>query len=262
MAFAELGDVRIRYELEGEAEEPVVLLSNSLGTDLTLWDPQAAAWRRRFRLLRYDTRGHGRSSVTPGPYTIEQLGRDVLDLLDFLKLRRVHFCGLSMGGQTGMWLGLHAPERLGNLVLCNTAAKIGTPESWATRIATVRKGGMKAVSSGVMERWFSAEFRTQEPEIVGRVQRLLELTEPEGYIANCEAVRDFDCRANLADIHLPTLVIAGSLDNSTPPSEARFLSSNIPRAGYAELKAAHLSNIEDQARFTTTVGDFMADGEG
>lgn len=259
MAFADLGDVRIRYEVEGAGDTPVVMLSNSLGADLTMWDRQAAAWRGKFRLLRYDTRGHGKSSVTPGPYTIEQLGRDALRLLDALKLQRVHFCGLSMGGQTGMWLGLHAAERVGKLVLCNTAAKIGTLESWGARIGAVRKGGMRAVSGAVIERWFTAEFREREPERVAVVQRLLEATKAQGYIANCEAVRDFDCRERLGEIRVPTLVIAGSADISTPPADGLWVAEKIPGAKYVEVNAAHLSSIEDEARFTKAIGDFLAE---
>jgi 3-oxoadipate enol-lactonase len=261
MAFVELGDVRIRYELEGPGNVPVVMLSNSLGTDLSMWDRQAAAWRGKSQVLRYDTRGHGQSSVTPGPYTIEQLGGDVLRLLDALKLSKVHFCGLSMGGQTGMWLGLNAPHRLGKLVLSNTAAKIGTPEGWGTRIEAVRNGGMKAVSGAVIERWFTAPFRAREPRTVAQVQRLLETTKRDGYIANCEAVRDFDCREKLGEIRVPTLVISGSSDTSTPAADGQFIAEKIPGAKYAELSAAHLSNIEDEGQFTKTVGDFLSAGE-
>jgi 3-oxoadipate enol-lactonase len=262
MAFADLGDLRLRYELEGAGDAPVVMLSNSLGTDLTMWDRQTASWRGNFRVLRYDTRGHGRSSTTPGPYTIEQLGSDVTRLLDFLKLPRVHFCGLSMGGQTGMWLGLKAPERVSKLVLCNTAAKIGSPESWAARIATVRKEGMAGVSRTVIERWFTPDFRANRAEAVANTLRLLDATNPEGYIASCGAVRDFDCREQVHEIRLPTLVITGAQDTATPPADGRWLADKIPGARYAELRAAHLSNIEDEISFTTAVGEFLADGDG
>ncbi len=259
MAFAQLaGNLVIRYELEGLHDAPVVMLSNSLGTDFTMWDRQAAAWRGKFRLLRYDTRGHGQSSVTPGPYTIERLGADALRLLDYLKLPRVHFCGLSMGGQTGMWLGLHAPDRVSKLVLCNTAAKIGTPESWGARIDAVRKGGMKAVSAAVMERWFTPPFRARRPEMVAEVQALLESTNPDGYIANCEAVRDFDCRERLSEIHVPTLVVVGAADTSTSAADGRWAADKIAGARYTELNAAHLSNIEDEAKFTAEVRTFLA----
>src|SRR2546428_659528 len=171
------------------------MFSNSLGTNFSMWDPQASEFKKHFRILRYDTRGHGQSSVTPGPYSIEQLGQDLIALLDALQLDRVHFCGLSMGGMIGMWLGANAPERLSQVILCSTAAKIGTPETWNARIAAVRKDGMKQVASSVVERWFSPAFREKVPGTVASVQRMLEEANAEGYAACCAAVRDCDFRA-------------------------------------------------------------------
>ena len=258
MPFAEIGDVRIRYQWDGPENAPVVMLSNSLGSDLTMWDAQAAAWSKRFRVLRYDTRGHGESSVTPGPYSMQQLGCDVVALIEALGVERVHFCGLSMGGQTGMWLGGNAPARLHKLVLCNTGAKIGTPEVWAARIEAVKGGGMKSIAPAVMERWFTAGFRAKEPAKVAALQNVLEATNPDGYIANCEAVRDFDYRERVDKIAVPTLVIAGAADASTPPADGRFIAERIAGAKFVELNAAHLSNIEDEARFTKEVAAFLA----
>src|SRR5215470_16329614 len=186
MPFAELSDVRLHYRWDGPEIAPVVVLSNSLGTNLTMWDAQAAAWSKKFRVLRYDTRGHGQSSVTPGPYSIQQLGCDMVALMDALGVGRAHFCGLSMGGQIGMWLAGNAPDRLEKIVLCNTGAKIGTPEIWAARIDAVKKGGMVSVAPQVIGRWFTSGFREKEPDKVGAVQKLLENTSPQGYIANCE----------------------------------------------------------------------------
>ena len=258
MPFLELGAMRLHYRWDGPENAPVVVLSNSLGTDLTMWDAQAAAWSRSFRVLRYDTRGHGRSLVTPGPYRMEQLGSDVVALLGSLEVERAHFCGLSMGAQTGMWLAANAPERLGKLVLANTGAKIGSPESWASRMKAVEKGGMASVVPQVMERWFTSAFHKEKPEKVAAVGRLLESTSPDGYLANCAAVRDFDYREAVKKIALPTLVIAGSADTSTPPVDGRYLAEQIAGARYLELAAAHLSNIEDEARFTREVADFLA----
>src|SRR5215831_7208744 len=249
MPFAEFGDVRIHYRWNGAEDAPVVVLSNSLGVDLTMWDAQAVAWSAKFRVLRYDTRGHGQSSVTPGPYSIQQLGCDVVALMDAVGVKRAHFCGLSMGGQTGMWLGGNAPDRLLKLVLCNTGAKIGTAESWAGRIEAVTKGGMAGVAPQVIERWFTSSFRSKEPAKVSAVQKLLETTNPQGYAACSEAVRDFDYRERLEKIAVPTLVIAGSADPSTPPADGRFIAEQIAGARFVELNAAHLSNIEDEARF-------------
>ncbi len=257
MPFAQLEDVRIHYELAGLSDAPVLLFSNSLGATLSMWDPQATALRNQFRILRYDTRGHGQSSVTPGPYTVEQLARDVLHLLDQLKLDRVHFCGLSMGGQTGMWLALNAPRRLEKLVLCNTAAKIGGPETWNPRVEAVRKGGMKAVSTAVMERWFSPHYRATFPDVVASIKLTFEGTNPEGYIANCVAIRDFDAREAIAALRVSTLVIAGTHDVATTPADGHYLADRIAGARYVELNAAHLSNIEDRERFTFEVTKFL-----
>ncbi len=169
MPFATIADARIHYLLEGPAGSNVLIFSNSLGTNFSMWDPQASEFKKHFRILRYDTRGHGQSSVTPGPYSIEQLGKDVIALVDALQLDRVHFCGLSMGGMIGMWLGANAPERLSQVILCSTAAKIGTPETWNARIDAVRKGGMKQVASSVVERWFSPAFREKVPGTIASV---------------------------------------------------------------------------------------------
>jgi 3-oxoadipate enol-lactonase len=255
--FAQLPDVRIHYHLAGPASAPVLVFSNSLGATLSMWDPQLPRLQKQFRLLRYDTRGHGQSSETPGPYSIEQLARDVLTLLDELKLDRVYFCGLSMGGQTGMWLALNAATRLHKLILCDTAAKIGTPEMWNSRIEAVRKGGMKSISTAVMERWFSSTYRASSPEVVAAIKIILESLNPDGYIANCAAVRDFDARETIAAITVPTLVIAGTHDAATTPSDGHYLADRIAGAHYVELNAAHLSNIEDPEHFTSQSSAFL-----
>jgi 3-oxoadipate enol-lactonase len=209
-------------------------------------------------VLRYDTRGHGQSGVTPGPYTIEQLARDVLALLDVLKIDRVDFCGLSMGGQTGMWLGLNAPGRLGRLVLCNTGAKIGTMETWMARIEAVRKGGMSAVSEAILERWFTQNFREREPALIEAIKRGIEDTNVEGYLGNCAAVRDFDFRNAVGAVRLPSLVVSGKWDAATPPESGGFLAEKIPGAKYVELEAAHLSNIEASSRFNSELSRFLS----
>jgi 3-oxoadipate enol-lactonase len=257
MPFAQLKDVRIHYGLGGPASAPVLVFSNSLGETFEMWDPQMPVFEKQFRVLRYDTRGHGRSSVTPGPYTIEQLARDVVALLDQLQLDRVYFCGLSMGGQTGMWLALNAADRFHKLVLCNTAAKIGTPEIWNPRIEAVRKGGMKSISTAVMERWFSAEYRAKSADVVASTKLTFEASNPDGYVANCAAIRDFDAREVVAAISVPTLVIAGTHDAATTPAEGRYLADRIASARYVELNAAHLSNIENRDGFNAELGAFL-----
>jgi 3-oxoadipate enol-lactonase len=257
MPFAQLENVPIHYDLTGPAGAPVLVFSNSLGATLSMWDPQIPAFQKQFRVLRYDTRGHGQSSVTPGPYTIERLARDVVALLDQLQLDRVYFCGLSMGGQTGMWLALNVATRFHKLVLCNTAAKIGTPEMWNGRIEGVRKGGMKSISTAVMERWFSADYREKASDVVAGTKLMLEGATPEGYVANCAAIRDFDARETISTIRVPTLVIAGTHDAATTPADGHYLSDHIAGARYVELNAAHLSNIESRDRFNTELNSFL-----
>jgi 3-oxoadipate enol-lactonase len=257
MPFAETGKGRLHYRIDGPDLAPVLVLSNSLGTTLDMWLPQLPAFIEHFRVLRYDTRGHGQSDVTPGPYTMAQLGGDVLALLDHLQIERAHFCGLSMGGMTGIWLGIHAPNRIERLVLCNTSAAIGVPEMWNARIAQVRQGGMLSVIPAVLDRWFTADFLSHAPAQVERVRAMLADTSVEGYVANCAAVRDMDQRADLNRISAPTLVIGGKHDKSTPPEHGELIAKSIPRARYAELNAAHLSNWEVAQAFTQQVQSFL-----
>ncbi len=258
MAFLEKNGDKIHYALSGPASAPVVVFSNSLGANFSMWDPQATELEKKYRVLRYDTRGHGQSSITPGPYSIEQLARDVLALLDALNVARANFCGLSMGGMIGMWLGLNAPTRVAKIVLCNTGAKIGSDKGWNTRIEAVREDGLKAVASVVIERWFSPEFRARSPQVWESALRMLEAAPPQGYAACCEAIRDYDARDKISAIRLPTMVIAGSKDSATPPADGRFIAEQIPGACYAELEAAHLSNIEASERFTAELIQFLS----
>jgi len=256
--FAELPDARIHYDIAGPANAPAILFSNSLGATLSMWDLQAAAFSDRFRVLRYDTRGHGQSSTTPGPYSIEQHSRDVLALLDALNLDRVHFCGLSMGGQIGQWLGLNAAPRLHKLILCNTAAKIGNAESWNARIEAVSKNGMKDVAIAVVARWFTPRFHEEHREVVAPILHALQTANPAGYAASCAAVRDFDSRAIVSQIRVPTLVMSGAHDLATPPADGRGLAGQIAGARFVELDAAHLSDIEDAAHFNRELDAFLS----
>jgi 3-oxoadipate enol-lactonase len=258
MLFADINGARIRYELSGPESAPVLVFSNSLGTDVTLWNSQEPEMAKKYRVLRYDKRGHGQSSAPAGPYSIEILGRDVVSLLDFLHFDKVNLCGLSIGGQTGMWLGANAPQRLKKLILCNTAAKIGTLESWNERITTVRKNGMKFIAPAVIERWFTTGFRAKQPPEVARIQRVLEGLDAEGYLACAVAVRDFDFREKLRGISVPTLVISGTHDPAATPADGKWTAEQIPGAKYVELDAAHLSNIEQRDRFTTEIRGFLA----
>lgn len=257
MPQAKLADVSIHYQFDGDEKNPVLVMSNSLGTTIDMWAPQVAALSKHFRLLRYDTRGHGQSQVTPGPYSIPQLGADVLHLLDCLDIQKVHFCGLSMGGITGMWLASAHPERINRLVLANTAALIGPPENWTTRATKVQQEGMASIASAVVSRWLTPDYAEKHPEQVAALENLLKGTAPEGYAANCIAVRDADYREDVKKITAPTLVIAGAGDLPTPPSEGRYLAEAIPGAKYVELAGAHLSNQQEPERFSNAVLEFL-----
>ncbi|WP_439861930.1 3-oxoadipate enol-lactonase [Pseudomonas sp. MBLB4136] len=260
MPVVQLADGELNYQLEGPAGAPVLVLSNSLGTDLHMWDAQMPAFTEHFRVLRYDTRGHGHSLVSEGFYSIEQNGRDVLALLDALDVAKAHFCGLSMGGLIGQWLAINAGERLDKLVLCNTAAKIASPEVWNPRIDTVLRDGqaaMQALRDASIARWFTAEFAAAEPAKVEPVVAMLAQTSPQGYAANCAAVRDADYREQLGAIRAPTLIVAGSADPVTTVADGRFMAERISGARLLELHAAHLSNVEAGEAFTRPVLDFL-----
>lgn len=258
MLFANLRTVRLHYDLAGPAEAPVVVLSNSLGTNFTIWDAQASALSQQYRVLRYDTRGHGESSLPAGPHTIAVMGRDVLDLLDYLAIVTASFCGISMGAMTGLWLARYAPERIQKLIACSAAVKFGTNESWDARIDLVRREGMKAIAPGILERWFTPAFHGSSPETVATARRMLESAPIDGYIAGCAAVRGADLRAEIAAIRLPTLVATGSSDPVTSPADGHSLVAQIPGARYVELPGAHLFNVEAAADFTAEAVRFLS----
>jgi len=257
MAFAKLHDAELFYQWDGPKGAPVLMFSNSLGTTHRMWDAQIEAFTKDFRLLRYDSRGHGQSSMAPGPYNIAQLAGDVVQLLDALKLERVFYCGLSIGGMVGMQLGINAASRFNKIVLCNTAAKIGTPDTWNARITAVQEGGMKAVGGAVVDRWLTAGWRAAHPGETANVQAMVETANAAGYVATCAAVRDADFREKLHTVEAPALILAGTHDPATTPADGHFLESRIRGAKYAELPTAHLSNIEARDEFNRTVSGFL-----
>jgi len=260
MAFVQLDDGEMHYQIEGPQGAPVLVLSNSLGTDLHMWDAQVEALSKTFRVLRYDTRGHGKSLVSQGPYTIEQLGQDVLALLDSLNIERAHFCGLSMGGLIGQWLGIHANDRLHKLILCNTAAKIGTPEIWNQRIGLLESEdaqGMVTLASTAPQRWFTPEFTQQHPDKVKAVTDVLAATSPQGYAACCAAVRDADFLKQVAAITVDTLIICGSHDAVTTVADGHYLQNHIHGTQLSDYYAAHLSSVELGQVFTLRVTEFL-----
>jgi 3-oxoadipate enol-lactonase len=246
--------VALHHTLEGPEDAPVLVASNSLGTTLRMWDDQAHALLERFRLLRYDHRGHGSSPVPTGPYKIDDLGRDILTLLDRLGVEHFSFCGLSVGGAVGMWLASEVPERVERLVLCCTAARFAPPEQWDERAETVRSDGVGAISDAVIERWFTPPFRESRPEAVEWAGGMLRNTPAEGYAGCCEAIRDADLRSRLGAIRAPTLVVAGAEDPAAPVEEAELIRDSTPDARLVVVEqAAHLANVEQPEAFTQAV---------
>jgi 3-oxoadipate enol-lactonase len=209
-------------------------------------------------VIRYDARGHGRSSAPPGDYTVEQLGRDALAILDTLAVPAAHVCGISLGGLTAQWLGIHAAPRVRSLVLANTAARIGSLESWSERIALVREKGMSAVADRAMPIWFSPAFHERDPETVHGFRAMVQGCPPEGYLGCCAALRDADLRGEIASIDAPTLTVASTADTATPPEGLAFIRDRVRGAQTVTLDSGHLSNVECAAEFTAAVLDFLA----
>jgi 3-oxoadipate enol-lactonase len=248
----------VAYRFDGPDHAPVVMLSNSLGTSMAMWDAQVPVWARDYRVLRYDTRGHGRSSVPAGAYSMDRLGLDAVDVMDALGIRRVHFCGLSLGGMIGQWLSIRHPDRLDRLVLANTSAFMGPAANWQARIENVHANGMAPLAAASLSRWFTAPFLSGAPVAVDAVGAMLLQTDPAGYAGCCAAIRDMDMRAMASGNHTRTLVIAGTHDPATSVEEARFLASSAHNARLEELPAAHLSNVECTAAFAELVQGFLA----
>jgi len=259
MSYADLGQVRLYYVIDGPADAPVLVLSNSLGTCADMWARQVPALSRHFRVLRYDTRGHGKSSMPPGEYSFAQLAGDVAELLDHLDISQADFCGLSMGGPTGLQLALDHPQRVRRLVLSNTAARIGSAESWSARIEAVSQSGLETLAPALVERWLSAGFRAADPGLTQVLVDMLRRTSNDGYSANCAALRDANLRGRLGEIKAPTLVIAGTQDPATTPQNGRDLAAGIAGARYVELDTSHISNWEQPEAYTRAVADFLTE---
>jgi len=247
----------IHVEMEGPQAAPVLMLSNSLGTNLHMWDEQVPAWTEHFRLVRYDRRGHGRSSVPPGPYTMERLGRDVVAVLDALNISRINWCGLSMGGMVGQWLGANAADRIDKLVLSNTACFFPDKGIWAGRVKMVREKGLESIVDANMERWFTKGFRDNNPQTIAKMRAMFLATKADGYCGCGEAIRDMDHRPLLAKITAPTLVIAGRHDPATPLDGNEFIKQHIPGAQLTVLETAHIANLEQPKIYADTVADFL-----
>jgi 3-oxoadipate enol-lactonase len=249
---------QLNAQVEGPERAPVLMLCNSLGTDLHMWDDQVKAITEHYRLVRYDRRGHGKSGAPKGPYNMDMLGRDALAVMDGAGVQKVNWCGLSMGGMVGMWLGANAPQRIDRLVLSNTSSHMADKQIWNDRIKTVRAGGLEAIVDGTMERWFTKGFRERSPQAIARMKEMMLKTPVEGYIGCGEAVRDMDHREIIRKITAPTLVIAGKHDPATTVEAAEFIRGRIPGAQLAVLEAAHIANVEQPQAYTDVLLKFLS----
>ncbi|WP_295854242.1 3-oxoadipate enol-lactonase [Tardiphaga sp.] len=247
----------LNVSVEGRDGGPTLMLSNSLGCTLEMWEPQMEALTKLFRVVRYDRRGHGKSGAPGGLTSIERYGRDALAILDDLNIGKVHWCGLSMGGMVGQWLGANAPERFDRIILSNTSSYYPDPTNWHNRIKAVREGGIAAVADAVITGWLTADFREAQPQIAANMKAMLIATPVEGYLAACEALSTLDQRALLPRIKSPTLVIAGRQDMATPVAAGEYIRSQIPGASLTILDAAHISNVEQSHAFTDAVVGFL-----
>ncbi|MCC2596031.1 3-oxoadipate enol-lactonase [Pusillimonas sp. MFBS29] len=250
-----------RVAVDGLADGPVLLFSNSLGTTLEMWEGQLAAFGSTHRVVGYDSRGHGGSPAPAGPYSFNQLGADVLGIMDALGIERAFFCGISMGGHTGLWLGVHAPERFAGIAVCNSAAKIGTGQAWEERAGMVRQGGvaaMKEMAASAPQRWFTPDFVQARPDVVAAAQDMIAGIDPEGYAACCDALGLSDLRPEQGRITVPTLLLAGESDPVTTVADAQAMHEAIAGSSLASVPASHLSNLEAPQAFNQALARFIS----
>jgi len=251
-------DAQINYQTFGDASKPALVFSNSLGTKYSMWQPQIEHFQQDYYVICYDTRGHGASSAPQGPYSLEQLGQDVVSLLDHLNIAKAAFCGISMGGLTGQWLAIHKPERFNHVIVCNTAAKIGQEQAWQDRAALVREQGLAPIAATAASRWFTDPFIQSNPAVVAELSNDLGAGSPEGYANCCEALAKADVREQLSSIQIPVLIIAGQQDPVTTVADGQFMQQRIANSKLFEINASHISNIEQPEAFNQAVQTFLA----
>ena len=243
--------VEVHAVVSGRADAPAVVLSNSLGSTHRMWDAQLADLEQRFRVVRYDTRGHGGSPVPEGPYVIDDLADDLVALLDRLDIAKAHLVGLSLGGMTVMRVAIRNPERVQRLALLCTGAQLPPASAWTDRAATVRAQGSAAVAAAVVQRWFTPAHLDAHPDVRSGYEQMIAATPAEGYAACCEAIAELDLREQLSDITAPTLAIAGTDDPATPPATLEEIVARIPGSRLLTVpQAAHLANVEQPAIIT------------
>ena len=258
MPVIESNGCPIHVEIEGPSDAPVLMLSSSLGTTRHMWDPQMKAFAQKYRVVRYDRRGHGKSGVPNGPYNMELLARDAINVMDGLDLKKVNWLGLSMGGMEGMWLGANAPERIDRLILSNTGTYYPDKTPWNARIKAVNDAGsVTAVADMVINAWLTKPFQERNPDETARMKTMMIATSVEGYVSCCAAVRDMDHREIIRGITAPTLIIAGSKDMSTNVEAAEFISDRISGSRVVILDAAHISNVEQPEAYAKEVLGFL-----
>lgn len=251
-------DAQINYQTFGDASKPALIFSNSLGTNYGMWQKQFNHFKQDYFVICYDTRGHGASSAPQGPYSLDQLGQDVINLLDHLKIEKAAFCGISMGGLTGQWLAINKPERFSHVIVCNTAAKIGQEQAWNERATLVRQQGLQPIASTAASRWFTEPFIQSNPTVVENLQNDLEAGSSEGYASCCEALAKADLREQIKTISVPVLIIAGQQDPVTTVADGQSMQDSIAHSQLFEINASHISNVEQPEAFNQAVQKFMA----
>lgn len=250
-------DAQINYQTFGDASKPALVFSNSLGTQFSMWQSQIEFFKSSHYVICYDTRGHGASSAPQGPYSLEQLGQDVVNLLDHLNIAQAAFCGISMGGLIGQWLAIHQAHRFSHVIVCNTAAKIGQEQAWNDRAALVREQGLEPIASTAASRWFTAAFVQKNLKIVEKLSNELSAGSLEGYASCCEALAKADMREQLKEISIPVLIIAGQQDPVTTVEDGQFMQARIAGSQIFEIDASHISNIEQPQVFNKAIVDFI-----
>ncbi len=249
---------RIAYATAGRPWRPSLIFTHSLGSDHRMWEPQVQALKEEYYIVSIDNIGHGGSDAPPGDYSVADMAAGVLAVADAEQLEHFHYCGLSVGGITGLYLGVHHADRLMSMTLSNTAAKIGAPELWNERIDVARSQGMGALVDGVIARWFSPGFSERHPDRFALARETLLATDPNGYAGVSAALRDADLRDVVGSITIPTMVIGGANDQATPIEQARWLHSQLDGSRLIELDAAHLSNLDREPEFTAALEQFLA----
>lgn len=258
MAQIEVNGISLSYELSGNSSAPILMFSNSLASNLSMWNPQAEAFGGDYQILRYDSRGHGQSDAPDGPYSIEMLADDAIALLDALGIDKVRYCGLSKGGMVGQMLATKHADRLHCAVLCATSSYMGPKEIWQDRIDTANSQGMTALSDGTLERWFTPPYHESDPAEVDKVRQMIHSTPVAGYAACCQAIAAMDQRESIKSIDLPTLVIVGDKDPGTTPEMAEAIHQSIKGSRIAVLKnAAHFCNMEQRGTFNEALSGFL-----